>query len=674
MNFKTIFIFFITLIAIIFMATKLFSQNDIIPRKVLFGNPDRVSVTLSHDGKYIAYIAPLEGVLNIWIAPSDKPSDARAITQDKGRGIRAYYWAYDNEHILYMQDEKGDENFRIYSHNLKTNESKLLTPESGVRSSIYGTSHKFPQEIIVGLNERDKRFFDIYKINLAIGAQKLVLENNKFIGFDFDEDLNLRFGVVPTNDGGAEYFEFKDKAWKNFMTVPSDDTKTTHIIGFDKSGSNIYLQDSRDRNTAALKTMDLKTLETKILAEDDKADVHILTAHPTDNIIQAISVNYEKPSIKIIDESIKDDIEYLIKLSNGTLIINSRTQDDQTWLVAYDSDTQPVKYYKYDRKNKKAEFLFTNREALEKCELAPMHPVIIKARDGLNLVSYLTAPTKVKLDENFKASSPVPLVLYVHGGPWVRDGWGLNPVHQWLANRGYAVLSVNYRGSNGLGKDFLNAGNREWGKKMHDDLIDSVNWAIEKNIADPKKVAIMGGSYGGYATLVGLTLTPDVFACGVDIVGPSNILTLIKSVPPYWEPILNDFKKRVGPWDTAEEIEALNQVSPLNHAGKINKPLFIAQGAHDPRVKQAESDQIVKAMRDKNIPVIYTLYQDEGHGFARAESRLSHYALVEQFFARILGGKMEPIGDDLKGANFILNDKAQVSNIEAEDIIKAAIK
>jgi dipeptidyl aminopeptidase/acylaminoacyl peptidase len=613
-------------------------------------------------------------VLNIWIAPSDKPSDAKAITQDKGRGIRAYYWAYDNEHILYMQDEKGDENFRIYSHNFNTNENKLLTPESGVRSSIYGTSHKFPQEIIVGLNERDKRFFDIFKINLATGAKELVLENNKFIGFDFDEDLNLRFGVVPTNDGGAEYFEFKDKAWKNFMTVPSDDTKTTHIIGFDKSGSNIYLQDSRDRNIAALKVMNLKTLETKILAEDDRADVHILTAHPTDNIIQAVSVNYEKPSVKIIDESIKDDIEYLSNLSNGTLIINSRTQDDQAWLVAYDSDTQPVKYYKYDRKNKKAEFLFTNREALEKSELAPMHPVIIKARDGLNLVSYLTVPINLKLDENFKASSPVPLVLYVHGGPWVRDGWGLNPVHQWLANRGYAVLSVNYRGSNGLGKDFLNAGNREWGKKMHDDLIDSVNWAIEKNIADPKKVAIMGGSYGGYATLVGLTLTPDVFACGVDIVGPSNILTLIKSVPPYWEPILNDFKKRVGPWDTAEEIEALNQVSPLNHAGKINKPLFIAQGAHDPRVKQAESDQIVKAMRDKNIPVIYTLYEDEGHGFARAESRLSHYALVEQFFAHILGGKMEPIGDDLIGANFILNDKAQVSNIEAEDIIKAAIK
>ncbi|MCC2646669.1 MAG: putative dienelactone hydrolase [Rickettsiaceae bacterium] len=629
---------------------------------------------MSHDGKYIAYIAPLEGVLNIWIAPSDKPSDAKAITQDKGRGIRAYYWAYDNEHILYMQDEKGDENFRIYSHNFNTNENKLLTPESGVRSSIYGTSHKFPQEIIVGLNERDKRFFDIFKINLATGAKELVLENNKFIGFDFDEDLNLRFGVVPTNDGGAEYFEFKDKAWKNFMTVPSDDTKTTHIIGFDKSGSNIYLQDSRDRNIAALKVMNLKTLETKILAEDDRADVHILTAHPTDNIIQAVSVNYEKPSVKIIDESIKDDIEYLSNLSNGTLIINSRTQDDQAWLVAYDSDTQPVKYYKYDRKNKKAEFLFTNREALEKSELAPMHPVIIKARDGLNLVSYLTVPINLKLDENFKASSPVPLVLYVHGGPWVRDGWGLNPVHQWLANRGYAVLSVNYRGSNGLGKDFLNAGNREWGKKMHDDLIDSVNWAIEKNIADPKKVAIMGGSYGGYATLVGLTLTPDVFACGVDIVGPSNILTLIKSVPPYWEPILNDFKKRVGPWDTAEEIEALNQVSPLNHAGKINKPLFIAQGAHDPRVKQAESDQIVKAMRDKNIPVIYTLYEDEGHGFARAESRLSHYALVEQFFAHILGGKMEPIGDDLIGANFILNDKAQVSNIEAEDIIKAAIK
>jgi len=647
--------------------------NTIIPRKILFGNPDKTIVRLSHDGKYISYVAPKDDVLNIWIAPSNDPLEVKPVTNDKDRGIRAYSWAYDNRHIIFSQDEKGDENFRIYTYDIITNETRLLTNDKGVRAFIYGMSHRFPNEILIGLNERDQRYFDVYKFNILNGEKNLLIENNKYTSFIVDDDLNIRFAKLTNEDGDVEYFQFKDNDWIFFMKISMEDSINTGIEGFDKTGSIIYLSDSRDSDTSILKSLNLENNETKVIAKDSKADIAIFSSHPTENTIESVIVNYDKVTYKILDNSIKEDFEYLQKLNDGDLIITARTLDDQRWLVAFNSDIKPVKYYLYDRQNKKAEFLFSNKKALEQYSLAKMHPIIIKARDGLDLVSYITFPTDIKLDAQLRPNKTLPLILNIHGGPWARDSWGLNSVHQWLANRGYAVLSINFRGSTGFGKNFTNAGNMEWGKKMHDDLVDSVNWAIERGIADPKKVAIMGGSYGGYAALAGLTFTPDLFACAVDVVGPSNLLTLIKSVPPYWEPILSDLKKRVGPWDTAEQREALNQISPLTFANKITKPLFIAQGKHDPRVKQAESDQIVKEMRSKNIPVIYALYNDEGHGFAKPENRLSYYALVEQFLATILGGKSEAIGDDLKGVNFLLNDKAGPSNLDAEKTIKDAI-
>jgi len=666
--------FFISLILVIYMVL-IYSEdaNTIIPRKILFGNPDKTIVRLSHDGKYISYVAPKDDVLNIWIAPSNDPLEVKPVTNDKDRGIRAYSWAYDNRHIIFSQDEKGDENFRIYTYDIITNETRILTNDKGVRAFIYGMSHRFPNEILIGLNERDQRYFDVYKFNILNGEKNLLIENNKYTSFIVDDDLNIRFAKLTNEDGDVEYFQFKDNDWIFFMKISMEDSINTGIEGFDKTGSIIYLSDSRDSDTSILKSLNLENNETKVIAKDSKADIAIFSSHPTENTIESVIVNYDKVTYKILDNSIKEDFEYLQKLNDGDLIITARTLDDQRWLVAFNSDIKPVKYYLYDRQNKKAEFLFSNKKALEQYSLAKMHPIIIKARDGLDLVSYITFPTDIKLDAQLRPNKTLPLILNIHGGPWARDSWGLNSVHQWLANRGYAVLSINFRGSTGFGKNFTNAGNMEWGKKMHDDLVDSVNWAIERGIADPKKVAIMGGSYGGYAALAGLTFTPDLFACAVDVVGPSNLLTLIKSVPPYWEPILSDLKKRVGPWDTEEQREALNQISPLTFANKIKKPLFIAQGRHDPRVKQAESDQIVKEMRSKNIPVIYALYNDEGHGFAKPENRLSYYALVEQFLATILRGKSEAIGDDLKGVNFLLNDKAGPSNLDAEKTIKDAI-
>ncbi|ABV74932.1 Acylamino-acid-releasing enzyme [Rickettsia akari str. Hartford] len=648
-------------------------NNQIIPRKVLFGNPDKARVSLTHDGKYILYVAPQDGVLNIWLAPSDDISKAEAITNDKGRGIWSYTKAYNNKNILYTQDFNGDENDRIYSYNIETKETKLLTPERGVKAGIAGVSYKKPNEILIYLNERNPEYFDIYKLNLDTLEKELIYKNDRFTDYVTDENLNLRFGNLLDKDGAVEYYELKDGASKLYTKISMEDSFNTSILGFDASGEILYMLDGRNRNTSALKAITLATDNEVILAEDPKADIGLFTMHPTKHTPQAVSIDYDRVSYKILDKEIEDDMKYLQTLDRGDLIINSRTLDDKTWIVAYMADNAPVKYYKYDRANKKAEFLFTNRKELEQYSLAKMIPVIIKSRDGLDLVSYITFPNDVKLDENNIPDKKVPLIINVHGGPWARDSWGYNPEHQWLANRGYAVLSINYRGSTGFGKHFLNAGNLEYAGKMHTDLIDGVNWAIKNNIVDFDKVCIMGGSYGGYATLVGLTMTPDIFACGVDVVGMSNLLTHVQSKAPYITPLLSIYKTRIGPWDTEEEQEFLRKRSPINFVDNIKKPLFIAQGAHDVRVVQAESEQIVNSMKAKNISVVYALYKDEGHGFAKPGNRISYYALAEQFLAKILKGRAEAIGDDLKNANLILNDKAKISGEEAEKIIDKAI-
>ena len=667
----------VTLLMSAFMPSKSLAEtNDqnIIPRKVLFGNPDRTFVSLSHDGKYISYLAPLKGVLNVWIAPVQDVSQAMCITNETKRRVMSYAWAYDNKNILYSVDEKGDENYRIYKYNIETKETTLLTPQENVRAEIVGMSHNLPNKILINLNDRDKKYFDLYTLDLETGKKTLLLKNEKFLGFVIDNNLQVRFALLTTEDGGHEYYLFKDSKFEVFTKIPLEDALSTHLIGFDKTADNFYLVDSRGSNTAVLKSINLSSGHEKLLAKDQLVDIGVFTVHPMECTIQAISINYDKTTYKVLDKSIAKDIKYLTNLDRGNLHINSRTLDDSLWLVAYESDNAPIKYYLYNKKLGKAEFLFTNSKALEQYNLVEMQPVIIKSRDGLNLVSYISFPPDTKMDKLKIIGKKPPLIIYVHGGPNVRDDWGYDPVHQWLANRGYAVLSINYRGSTGFGKNFINAANKEWGGKMHDDLIDGVNWAINNKIAELNQIAIMGGSYGGYATLVGLTMTPDIFACGIDMVGPSNLLTLIKSIPPYWEPFLNHMKKTIGPWDTEADIEFLNQRSPLTFVDNIKKPLFIAQGANDPRVKQAESDQIVAVMQAKKIPVVYALYEDEGHGFARPENRLSYYALVEYFLAKILGGKIEKIGNDLQGSNMLLNGKSHVTVDNAEDIIDKAVK
>ena len=652
------------------------ATTELIPRRLIFGNPDRAGVQISPDGRHVSYLSPRDGVMNVYVAPADDPAKATPVTNDRTRGITSYFWAYDSKHVLYAQDKGGNENWNVYSVPIEApDQAKNLTPNDKVAAQVSGVSERHPESVLIGMNDRDPRFHDLYRVNIATGDKTLLAQNpgqiegNTAGGFMADDDYNVRFLVASTPDGGDALYQPAGGAapggalqWTLFDKITADDTMTTGPQGFDKTGQVLYMNDSRGRDTGALYALDLKTKQKRLLAEDPRADVGNVVIHPTEKNVQAVSFDYDRQHWKVLDKSVQKDFDYLRTVADGEFNVQSRTLDDKAWIVSFMMDDGPVRYYRYDRPARKAHFLFTNRKALEGLPLAKMHPVIIRSRDGMNLVSYLTLPkrsySQAKSGE-VQAKRPMPMVLLVHGGPWGRDNWGLNGMHQWLANRGYAVLSVNFRGSTGFGKKYVNAGNKEWAGKMHDDLIDAVDWAVKKKVADKDKVAIMGGSYGGYATLVGLTFTPDTFACGVDIVGPSRIVTLFETIPPYWIAGLNMFKQRVGDHTTEEGRKFLDSRSPLTYVDRIKKPLLIGQGANDPRVKQAEADQIVRAMKEKNLPVVYVLYKDEGHGFVRPQNRLSFNAVAEQFLAEHLGGRAEPIGDDFKGSSIAVPEGAQ---------------
>ncbi len=644
----------------------------LIPREVLFGNPDRSGVQISPDGSMLSYLAPVDGVLNVWVAPVDEPRRGRPVTSDEDRGVRIYFWSYSNDEIIYLQDTGGDENWQLHVTDVRTGETRNLTPFEEIINPATGepmidpatgkklkptvqiqeVSHRFPDEILIGLNNRDPRFHDVHRIDLASGEMEMLQENNGFLGFVSDKNYDVRMALRPRRDGGMEMLTRGDgDAWLPFITVERADALTTQPLGFSKDGRTLFMLDSRDRDTAALAAVGMESAERRILASDPRADIDGAAIHPTERHVQAASSTYERKEWQVLDDDVRADFERLRTVADGDFAIGSRTLDDTKWIVSYVMDDGPVHYYLYHRPERRAEFLYVNREDLTDLPLAEMHPITIESRDGLPLVCYYTLPVWSDTDGDAVPESPLPTVLLVHGGPWARDVWGFDAIHQWLANRGYAVLSVNFRGSTGFGKSFLNAANLEWAGAMHDDLLDAVSWAVEEGVADEDRVAIMGGSYGGYATLVGLTFTPERFAAGVDIVGPSNLVTLLESIPPYWESFRDQFRARVGDIDTVEGRIFLRSRSPLTHVDEIVRPLLIGQGANDPRVKEAESVQIVEAMEARDIPVTYVRFPDEGHGFARPENRLSFFAVTEIFLAQHLGGVYEEIGDDFENSS-----------------------
>ncbi len=618
----------------------------LIPRDALFGNPTKSQGRISPDGRWLSWLAPHNEVMNIWLAPRDDLAAAKVISSADDRPIPQHFWAPDGNSILYIQDKAGDENYLMYRIDVASGEETTLTPFENTRVDVVGSSEAIKDKILIGLNNRDPQFHDVHLLDLNSGELTLVLENNSYAGFMADDTLTLRMAMRQNEDGGTDYFRVEDNnvAEEPFVTTAMEDSLTTSPAGYNNDGSILYWLDSRGRNTAALFAQDTASGATTLVAEDDKADITgTLRNHETGEV-EAYSANYLKTDWHAIAPHMQASFDWLESKLEGQWGVMSRTEDDRIWIVWNDALTSPMCSYIYDRDASTLTPFYVTRPELEDAPLRPMHPVEIASRDGLILPSYLTLPPGVDADANGRPEQPVPMVLLVHGGPWARDTFGFASGVQWLANRGYAVLQVNYRGSTGFGKAFLNAANKQWGLAMHDDLIDAVEWAISEGITARDQVAIMGGSYGGYATLAGLTFTPETFVCGVDIVGPSNLETLLSTIPPYWAPMVKVFHERMGNPETEEGLALLKAASPLYKADKITKPLLILQGANDPRVKQSESDQIVGAMKEAGIPVTYVLYPDEGHGFAKPTNNIAYTAITENFLATCLGGRSEPIG------------------------------
>jgi len=623
----------------------------VIPRSALFGNPEKAQARVSPDGKYISFIAPRDGVLNVWLAERGKLDAAKPITNDQKRGIRQHYWAYDNRHVIYAQDADGDENWHLYAVDIVSGTEKDITPYKGARADLVDMSWKKPGVAAVALNDRNPEYQDLWEVDVATGQRTLIEQNNdEMAGYFTDLDLKPKLAQKNTAEG-SEIFRRVGNKWVSLFKIAQEDSLTTAPLAIEADGKTAIVQSSIGRDKAAVVRVDIESGKTTVLGSSELADVDQVWFDPKTVSPQAFTFNYIKPGITVLNPSVKKDVDLLTGNLGDGFTVTNRTLDDSIWTVVTDDPRAPATAYLYERKTGKITKLFEQRPALAKAPLVPMNSLELKARDGLTLVSYLSLPPGSDANNDGIPDKPVPLVLNVHGGPWGRDTYGFDNEHQWLANRGYAVLSVNFRASTGFGKGFVNAGNKEWGAKMHDDLLDALEWAIAKKVTTADKIAIYGGSYGGYATLAGLTLTPDVFACGVDIVGPSNLETLLASIPPYWKSFYEELASRVGDPRTEDGKKLLAERSPLTHVSAIKKPLLIAQGANDPRVKQAESDQIVKAMKDKNLPVTYVLYPEEGHGFARPTNRTSFYAIAEGFLSQCLGGRYEPIGNDFKGAN-----------------------
>jgi dipeptidyl aminopeptidase/acylaminoacyl peptidase len=609
-------------------------EPELIPREILFGNPVKAAPKISPDGTMMAYLAPVNNVLNVWIKTIGKEDD-KVVTRDDNRGIRRYFWAGDSKHIMYLQDVGGNENWRLYSVNLETDKINDLTPYEDVQVRIVDRNKHFPNELLIAMNKENPQLHDVYHLDLTTTELTLVARNpGNIISWVADANFKICCAMAATPDGGFDllFRENEEASWETLLTWDSENSLNSGPLGFTKDGNSLYLIDSRNVNAGRLVKMDIAAGDIEVIAEDPQYDVSNVMVHPDSYEIQAVAFTKARSEWIVLDESIKDDFKAIAKLDHGDYAVYNRDNADDTWLVGFIKDDGPVSYYAYDLKTKKGTFLFDHRPDLNNYTLAPMEPISFTARDGLTIHGYITYPIG-------KGRKNLPMVLNVHGGPWYRDAWGYNPEAQWFANRGYVCLQVNFRGSTGYGKEFLNAGNREWGGKMHNDLVDAVNWVVEQGIADPEKIAIYGGSYGGYATLVGATFTPDLFCCAVDIVGPSNLITWINSLPPYWSTMKALLYERIGNPDTEEEF--LKSRSPLFKVDQIKVPMLIAQGANDPRVPQAESEQIVEALKEKGIDYEYILFPDEGHGFAKPENRLKFYAAAEKFLTRHLGGRTE---------------------------------
>lgn len=627
----------------------------IIDRDVLFGDPQISGGQISPDGAYISFRKPYKDILNIWIKGIDEPFEAaRPVTADTIRPVRGYFWSRDGKYILYVQDKGGDENWHVYAVDPKGKPeegtgvppARDLTPYPKVAAQIQSVPKAMPKVIFVGLNDRDERYHDLYSIDLATGDRTLIKQNDREISdWTFDLQGKLRLASKQTADGGTEVMRVDADTMVVVYTCSKDETVSP--IRFHKDGARVYMvSDKGDAvNLSRLILFDPQTGKEEVVESDPENQVDFGGAEFSQKTDELIGTYYLGDRLRIYfrDKEWQKDYKRLQKqLSEGDIYLGSSTADERLNLVSVTSDIDPGATYLFDRETKKVELLYRPYPDLPLKNLSPMKPITYKARDGFEIHGYLTVPKGVK-EKN------LPVLCMIHGGPWSRDEWGYDPYAQFFANRGYAVFQMNFRGSTGYGKAFLNAGNKQWGDAMQNDITDGVQYLAKKGIADPKQIAIFGGSYGGYATLAGLAFTPDVYAAGISYVGPSSIITLLNSIPPYWAVLKTMFNERVGDPSKPEDAERLKRQSPLFSAEKIKAPLLVVQGANDPRVKKAESDQIVVALRDLGRAVEYVVAPDEGHGFAGRENRTAFAVAAEKFLAKHLGGRyQETISPDIQ--------------------------
>ncbi|KAI1707818.1 prolyl oligopeptidase family domain-containing protein [Ditylenchus destructor] len=653
-------------------ATK--KSSDLIPRILLFNDPKYSQVTISPDGHNVAFLAPNEfGISNVF-TKCKTCKYVTPVTFENRRHISGYQWTGVTNIMLYHQDNDGDENFRLFKINI-TNPSPFnpvytVSEKPGVKAIVIGNDLR-DRRVLIGLNDENPMFHNVYELDLYTNQMRMVFHNTRFPAkIVLDNNLNIKMVMEEADDGGLVFYRVSDTAepqkltsdtnnWVEYLRVPPEDRALTTPISFTADNKRIYWQWGAGTDLGRLVVHDFGHPDkNEVIYTAQRAQIGGVIFHPTERTVLSVTEIYHKPDIYVANNTVMEDMQRLVDLKpTGTPVIESMSMDFDTWLVSYISDDQPFEYYLYRRSEKKTEYLFTTRPELVGKPLSKMIGFDYSARDGLKIQAYFSLPPQTSLLKSEQVhgekvelakmgmlpTKPQKLIVFVHGGPKARDFFGFSPINAWLTSRGYAVLQVNFRGSVGFGKNLTNAGNGEWGRKMHQDLLDGVDYLVKHGIANPKQVAIMGGSYGGYATLVGMTFTPDVFSCGVDIVGPSNLITLLETIPPYWMGFYNDMTTMLGADKKTEEGKKfLKSRSPLYFANRVKNPLIIIHGSNDPRVKQAESDQFVSALKKNGIPVTYVVYPDEGHGMRKPHNMLAMSGFIEEFLHQCLGGDVEP--------------------------------
>jgi len=615
----------------------------LIPRDQLFGNPVRYASQISPDAQWLSWLAPYKGVMNLWVAPLRHLEKARALTRETGHGISSFTsnttWTYDNRHILFLQDHNGDGSSHVYSVDIQTSEVQDLTPLDGIRAAIIGVSSTVPNQAVISISSKAVQYGDLYTLNLRDGTRTIALKNQGYLNFLLDDHLIPRFAIRREASNEETVIRLSDGSV--FLTIPVADVRTTRLLSIASSGKEMFALDSRGRDTAALVKFDLTNGAETVLGEDSRADVQDVALDERTHTPLFYSVSLARSDYRAVTPQVRPDLAVMARHDIGDWFFNSQSEDGRYWKLSVFSPKN-VTAWLYDRKKRTLRKLYDTRPILAAAPLVGMRAVTIKSRAGQDLYSYLSLPSSSDPANKGIPNTPQPLMLVVHGGPHNRDIFGFNAIHQWLANRGYAALSVNMRGSTGFGKTFLNASTGEWGTHLDDDLSDAVAWAIQNKIADPARIAIMGGSYGGYAVLRGMTRNPANYACGIDQYGPSDLLALQGPNATYGVSALNH--NEVGDPSTPDGVARMKDQSPLTHADEIRSPLLVAQGSNDPAVKPSDqSAPMVAAVKAAGVPVTYLLYPDEGHGFVRAENNLSFYAVAEQFLKKCLGGRSQPL-------------------------------